>query len=390
MNRRASWSALAELWLRMTLAGYAALTIAAARLAAQTPDRPRVPATTGTLAGIVHDTLGQPLGDVEVSIPGTTVAGRSDGAGAFTLAQVPTGLHEVWARKIGFIVAQFNWTSRADERVEIAVTLRPLPHTLDPVVVWASEERAMTSTSYVRGVVTDSAGFPLDGVEVQLIGTGRGTVTAGDGSFIFRHVKPGVLTLRARMMGYSPAASVMKLMEQDERDVVLRMGNLAQELDEVHVTAESGYGRSESAWKDLDRRMRFHIEGSARVVGAEQLDGMGSTPLDLALRGFAGGFGTAPTTIKAGNSTPISHGGSGAPGDACILENGVTPISRPLAVYVASDLRLVEYYPAASPRGSPETEYTQSVIYRMAGVPGCSGELGEHPAYYVLWFKGGK
>ncbi len=383
-------SAIRAFLLRQVLTPVVGLHLAAAGVFAQTQEAARVPATTGTLAGIVRDTLGQPIGDVEVSIPGTTAAGRSNAAGMFTLAQVAPGLHEVWARKVGFIVAQFNWTARADERLEIAITLRPLPHTLDPVVVWASEERAMTSKSYVRGIVMDSAGFPLDGVEVQLIGTGRGTVTAGDGSFIFRHVKPGVLTLRARMLGYSPAASVMKLMENDERDIVLRMGNLAQELDEVHVTSESGYGRSESAWKDLDRRMRFHVEGSARVIGAEQLDGMGSTPLDLALRGFSGGFATAPTTIKAGNSTPISHGGSGAAGDVCILENGVTPTSRPLAVYTASDLRLVEYYPPASPRGSPETEYTQSVIYRMAGVPGCNGELGEHPAYYVLWFKGGK
>ncbi|MEO8624068.1 MAG: carboxypeptidase regulatory-like domain-containing protein, partial [bacterium] len=199
---------------------------------AQVPASTAVRVTTGTLAGIVKDTLGNVLADVDVSIPDIRRSARSDAAGNFVLAQIPPGTYEVWTRRIGYIIVQFKWTARADERLEVALTMRPLPHTLDPVTIWASEDRQMKSKSLVKGIVMDSAGFPVQGVEVQLIGSGRATVTGSDGTFAFRHVKPGQLIVRARLLGYSPSTSRFQLVEDDEREVFLRMGNLAQQLDE--------------------------------------------------------------------------------------------------------------------------------------------------------------
>jgi hypothetical protein len=341
---------------------------------------------SGTLAGVVKDTLGNALRDVEISIQEAGRAAKSDSAGAFMLTQVPPGVHEVWIRRIGFIIVQFRWTAKANERVETAITMRPLPHTLDPVVVYANESKEMKSKSLVRGTVLDSAGFPVQGAEVQLIGTGRATVTDDNGAFIFRHVSPGELMLRARLLGFSPAATRLKLGDDDQREIFLRMGNLAHTLDEVVVREQSGFGRSGQAFKEYDQRARFRMHTSAVVLGPERLAELGSTPLDLLARGFPAGRTRGPTSIIAGNSTPIRHGGTGVEGDACILENGYRPLRRPLRAYAASDIDMLEFYPAPP----PETEPTNTILYRMTGVPGCDGNPGQHPAYYVLWLKGAK
>jgi Carboxypeptidase regulatory-like domain len=378
------------LFIRISLVSAFALLSVVPILSAQVPDAQGNSATTGTLAGVVRDTLGQLMPGVDVSIPELDRTVRSDASGAFVLAQIPPGTHEVSARKLGMIMLQFHWSAHANERVELALTLRPLPNTLDPVIIWENETKAVHSTAMIRGIVVDSGGIPLDGAEVELIGSGRATVTAGDGTFAFRHVRQGPATVRARMLGLAPSTHGMKIGDGDEREIVLRMGYLPQLLDEMQISDQSGYGRSNDAWKDLDRRERLYFEGRSRIFNAEQLAQMGSLSLDFATRGLDGGGPERITTIKVGNSTPINLGASGLPGEACILENGMTPTSRPLSSYNVDDLQLVEYYPPASPRGGSETEHTGSVQFRMTGVPGCSGDFGQHPAYFVVWFKGAK
>ncbi|MEO7457649.1 MAG: carboxypeptidase regulatory-like domain-containing protein [Gemmatimonadaceae bacterium] len=346
----------------------------------------RAQGTTATLAGVVRDTLGNPLREVQVSIQEINRTTASDSSGAFLLKDVKAGSYEVSIRRIGFIMVQFRWTAKATERVETAIAMRPLPHTLDAVVVYANEGKEMKSKSLVRGTVLDSAGFPVAGAEVQLIGTGRATVTDDNGAFIFRHVRAGEMMVRARLLGYSPAATRLKLGEDDQRDLFLRMGNLAQMLDEVLVREQSGFGRMAEALKDYDQRERFRGSTSSVVLGPERLRELGSTGLDLLARRFPGSFQRGPTEIIAGNATPITHGGKLIEGDACILENGYRPLSRPLRIYAASDLDMVEFYPAPPPEGDP----TNTVLWRFTGVPGCDGTPGRHPPYFVVWLKGAK
>jgi hypothetical protein len=337
----------------------------------------------GTIAGVVVDTAGQPLRDVEVVIPDADVRTRTNSTGAFELLGVKPGRYEVWFRRLGLIVVQYPWESRIGARLEVRVKMRPLPNTLDPVVVYASEERSMKARSMVSGTVTDSAGVPLDGVQVQLAGTGRTTVTSDDGSFVFRHVAPGDMVVRARLLGFAPASHAFTLLDTDDRKVYLRLKPLAQELDEVVVTAESGFGPMQGAWKDYDSRMRWKTtSGSAMILGPERLQSLGGIPLDLALRGAPQGF--SRKTVGANSRAKDSR--FMITGDVCILENGLRAVSRPLRSYAASDLEMIEYYP----NPPPETELTGTVAERMSAIRGCGGVIGSHPPYYVLWFKDAK
>lgn len=58
----------------------------------------------------------------------------------------------------------------------------------------------------VRGRVVDSSGMVMPGVEVVLESPPgrRSTTTTSDGSFVFSDVKPGAVTLTAKLLGFSP------------------------------------------------------------------------------------------------------------------------------------------------------------------------------------------
>lgn len=98
------------------------------------------PSRTGTLAGVVQDTTGQPLALVEVTvaleIPRTV---RTDSAGAFRLADLPPGVHRVSFRRIGFVPAAWDLTVPAGSARTVTVLLESQPPLLDTVVVTAPE-----------------------------------------------------------------------------------------------------------------------------------------------------------------------------------------------------------------------------------------------------------
>ena len=338
--------------------------------------------TSGTLAGVVRDTGGRALAGAEVSIPELNKGVKADSSGAFVLADVLPGTHEVWVRRLGFIVVQFPWDARAGARLEVAIKMRILPRTLDPVVVYASEERTMKSRSVVHGFVVDADGRPIEGADVALLGAGRTTKTANDGSFIFRHAPEGVLTVRAREIGYAPAVSRFQLLANDDRAVYLRLDGKAQQLDAVNVTADEPYDPAEGAWRDLDQRTRWrNAGGSSLVLGPERLAKFGKSSLNVALREVTGLSPRGSTNIIAGAASSASRNLVPS-GDVCVLENGYRAMTRPLSSYGANQVASVEYYPATP----PETELTGTVAAFMNRIPGCEETAaGKHPAWYVIW-----
>ena len=312
-------------------------------------------------------------------IPDGAWTTRTDGSGAFVLAGVKPGRYEVWFRKVGLIVVHYGWESRVGARLEVRVKMRPLPNTLDPVRVYAAEERTMRARSMVSGTVTDSAGVPLDGVRVDLIGGQRSTITSDDGAFTFRHVLPGPVVVRARLMGFSPASTTFTLLDEDAREIHLRLKPLAQMLDDVRVTAESGFDLpSQVALRDYDERLRWrNLGGSARFLGPERLRSIsGGTIGDLR------DFPEAPRCMFAGSGLSTC--------DACVLVNGTRGWHRPITTFNVNEIETIEYYPpSASFHG--ETEWTGTVADRMNLVhPQCRGRLGDHPAYFVIWTKGSR
>jgi hypothetical protein len=364
-----------------------AVAVPAAVVAQNTPRT--IEAVPAELAGVVRDSLGNPVSDAEVNVPLSSKSTHTDRNGAFALiGMAPNVAHEVWFRRIGFESVRFVWKGEEGKRVEIAVTLKRLPNTLSPTVVWANETKALASTSMVSGVVVDSGGVPVAGADVQLIGAERATRSAEDGTFEFRHVPPGAVTLRARHMGYAPTALMIELENDDQRDVAIRIRRIAQTLDTVNVTEESGYGKTDVAWREFGQRERWRSNSGLEVaLGPNRLREAGRMPLDWLLAPYTvnpGGSSRGPKSLVPGNSTRMGIPPEVAlPGAACILENGIQFRYLPLALYSADEIDRVEYYPPA-----PEREYTGTVEPRM-GIQ-CRRMGGGHPAWYVIWLKGAR
>src|SRR5690349_16041073 len=95
-----------------------ALGIAACRLGAQVPTTP--PATV-TLTGVVRDSAGNGLRDVEVLLRGTTYATRTNDSGQFTLPGIAPGTYRAFFRRLGFQSVEYNWMPDPGERTEVSV-----------------------------------------------------------------------------------------------------------------------------------------------------------------------------------------------------------------------------------------------------------------------------
>jgi hypothetical protein len=90
----------------------------------------------GSISGIIREQSGDPVSSVRVRITGTGLGTLSDADGRFMLRDVPSGLHELRALRIGFRSAQIIDVSvETDETVELEIALERAPTPLAAVVV---------------------------------------------------------------------------------------------------------------------------------------------------------------------------------------------------------------------------------------------------------------
>ncbi len=353
---------------------------------AQAHDSSPVAAKTAVLRGIVKDEYGDPLAEAEIRVqPGSRFA-RTDTSGKFRI-EAAAGRYNVLFRRLGYAAEDFSWRARPGEGTELSVRLDPLPRALDTIVVRDSHDRVAGASS-IAGVVVDSALQPLRDVEIQLIGTGRHAVSYETGEFFFAGLAEGYYVIRARRMGFTPANLTVKLGKGGEHDTAIRLTALPHTLATVEVRERSGFGRSATAWEQFDRRQRWKGSLSA-TIGRDELGRKGKMPLDWALRGtsawsiigtpsWSGGRAVQTSILGGGRS----RGGSGIPGDVCVLVNGVKGERLPLSWFGANEVERVEVYAANS-------DWSLTIGARMLGVRGCEPDGINHPPYYVVWLRGG-
>ena len=95
-------------------------------------------AATGALSGrVIADSTSRPVAGAMIAIGETGRSAQSDSAGAFTTVGIPSGIHIVRVRALGF--APFEQRVRFDsgQRVEVDIALTMLPQTLAGVKVVA-------------------------------------------------------------------------------------------------------------------------------------------------------------------------------------------------------------------------------------------------------------
>jgi len=312
----------------------------------------------GALAGIVRDAAGNPLPGVTVSLVGETPSTRTDSAGVFLLRDVPAGGHTALFRRIGLQSVERRWTARSSVTVEIEVTMAPIARRLNRVVVEAPSDSRRRGTSSIGGTVADSAGHPINGADVRVLGTGLSTVTDESGQFEFRSLAAGSYIVRVRRQGLRASNAVMQIVDDDHRGISIRMFGLPRGASHDDAAA-SGYGIPDVGLDAFDRRTRAGSYASG-VFGPADLVRANRLSLDLLLDQYR------------------QH--SAEDGD-CLLIDGRRATYQPLRTYTSVDVQLVEAFRA-------NAFVDPFIVSEMQALRECRGTLDRHPSYFVLWTRG--
>lgn len=112
--------------------------------------------------------------------------------------------------------------------------IRPLAFVPLVGLAAAASLGAQTQTRTVRGEITDTAGLPLDQVDVLVTSDIQSTRTRPDGRFELEHVRLGEQRFLFRRVGYH-RIEVTLLIDRADREIVVRMTPVAVELDPVVV-----------------------------------------------------------------------------------------------------------------------------------------------------------
>lgn len=95
-------------------------------------------------------------------------------------------------------------------------------------------------TGVVRGVVTDSAGRPIRGVEVFAIRTERSTRSDAQGRYTLTRVPWGQSVIMARLPGYRPSEKAITIGDSGEATLNLRLGRAIQLIDTLKIVSHDG------------------------------------------------------------------------------------------------------------------------------------------------------
>lgn len=90
----------------------------------------------------------------------------------------------------------------------------------------------------IVGVVRDTAGVPLSNARVVINELGRTTLTSGDGTFVFRALRPGTYHVDVTLLGYAPGHAVA-VVPADGADVrvSITLRTTVLSLEGINVTA---------------------------------------------------------------------------------------------------------------------------------------------------------
>jgi outer membrane receptor protein involved in Fe transport len=111
-------------------------------------------------------------------------------------------------------------------------------------LIFQAVPAAAQQTGRVVGRVTDAQnGAPIGEVQIFIPGTGLGTLTRQNGTFVMLEVPPGPQTVRAERIGMAPVTQQVTVPAGQAVEVNFQLSTQALGLDEIVVTGTAGAAR---------------------------------------------------------------------------------------------------------------------------------------------------
>lgn len=201
--------------------------------------------------------------------------------------------------------------------------------------VLASIVEVAAAAGQIKGVIATTDGSPVEFVNVMLKGTGKGSISAADGSFIIRNVKAGDYTLVATYVGLEAQQQHVQVSPGQTTQLNLVLPRSARQLSEVVVTErKSANSKPVAAGKIAIAPM--DLPQSIAVVGNEMITAQQASRLSEVIKNVNGV--SLGTTRGATSETFFARGYN--LGANNIMKNGAR--SNSAAMPEASTLEKVE------------------------------------------------
>ena len=340
-----------------TLAVAMAPMVRSASLGAQSAGRVSVRGTA------VDAATTQPLGNVTVELVGSgrSFSSRSDATGAFALLNVPPGRYFVTAMRVGYLPFRDSVTLGATVG-QVRIELTPVTQSLLGIEVKANVTAVyggIGSASRNRNAQGERELFAVPGAVVEVLGSGKRTVTDSIGRFFLELPKPGTYLMHAAAPGL-----------QDDIYPVVVPNKKAVEASRLLEPADAPppIGR-QTLLREMDRRLGWRSMTSALVTGEE-------------LRAIGGQLSDALPRTKGATLRGLRIGAT-----TCVFVDGIPKPGYSIDGVRPESVAAVELY---GPNGDP----TNSVASAWPKGAPCGDELrnnapmGDPRAiarYAVIW-----
>ncbi|MEI6739787.1 MAG: carboxypeptidase regulatory-like domain-containing protein [Gemmatimonadaceae bacterium] len=305
----------------------------------------------------------QSLGNVTVEFVGggRTFSSRSDATGAFALLNVPPGRYFVTAMRVGYLPFRDSVTLGATVG-QVRIELTPVTQSLLGIEVKANVTAVyggIGSASRNRNSQGERELFAVPGAIVEVLGSGKRTVTDSLGRFFLELPKPGTYLMHASAPGL-----------QDDIYAVVVPNKKAVEASRLlePTDAPEPIGR-QTLLREMDRRLGWRSMTSALVTGEE-------------LRAIGGQLSDALPRTKGATLRGLRIGAT-----TCVFVDGVPKPGYSIDGVRPESVAAVELY---GPNGDP----TNSVASAWPKGAPCGDELrnnapiGDPRAiarYAVIW-----
>lgn len=215
------------------------------------------------LSGVVIETAGEPVPQVQILLDGTELVALSDASGFFHVDGVLPGLHTLTLSRPGFEVRTYRFTLPEQQEPEIDLGVILL-------------ERQRDSYAILTGTVVDSMSVePVAAARLKLDDQVVG-ISDLNGGFRLNQVRAGFHTLEARRIGYEPTFVDFEVLPGRERvNLIVKMKALPAELAAVTVEGKETiyakgklrdfYERAQSGFGQFIMRSQIE-QRSARVT----------------------------------------------------------------------------------------------------------------------------